>query len=145
MESRFITNDYCCMACHDGQSSRLGSIKPTLRESRRARSSHVEMDHDLTIQAAQKKKHDAALLSKQVAAEKDVVDASNKDKMEKESVRGARCQKTPGLKESFENVPGWPIVTCNQCNTHEDKLRRMESTGPHLDKSSSTFNYRYRC
>ena len=97
------------------------------------------MDHDHAIQAL-REQLDAAILAKQHAAEKNVVEDSNKDKVEEEYLRGARCQKTTRPKESFLSLPDWPIVTCNQCNVTKDKWRRMESTRPHLDVTSSTFN-----
>jgi hypothetical protein len=97
------------------------------------------MDHDHAIPAL-REQVDAAILAKQHAAEKNVVEDSNKDKVEEESLRGARCQKATRPKESFLSLPEWPIVTCNQCNVTKDKWRRMESTGPHPDVTSSTFN-----
>ena len=114
----------------------------------------MQMDHEHAIPAL-REQVDAAILAKQHAAEKSVVEESNKDKVVEVSVRGALCQKATRPKESFLSLPEWPIVTRNQCNATKDKWRRMEynqcnvtkakwrrmeSTRPQLDVASSTFN-----
>jgi hypothetical protein len=94
------------------------------------------MDLDRRVLAAQE-----ALAA--VLVERDEADASNKEGQEIQ--RGSRCQKSTGIKASFEIVSTWPLVTCDQCNDTEDAWRRMESTGPHLDFTSNTSSYHYRC
>ena len=61
-----------------------------------------------------------------------VVTDSNKDKVEEKPLRGARCQKATGPKESFQSLAEWPIVTCTHCNNTKDKWRRHIMTRPRI-------------
>ena len=81
------------------------------------------MDYDRAIREAQEKL--AAILAKQQAAEKNdvkdpikdiveekpnVVKDPNEDRTEEKLLRGSRCQRGTGPKESFQIEKGWPMV-----------------------------------
>ena len=74
-----------------------------------------------------------------------VVKDSTQDNVKEKFLRGARCQKGAGPKPVFQKEKDWPLVRCSQCNDTKEKWRLMESTGPHIDKTNTTFYSLYRC
>jgi hypothetical protein len=117
------------------------------------------MNYDLASQMAHENLAAVRLPMQQHALKKDVVMDPINDKVEEEAsvvfdssqagleemlLHGARCQKGAGPKPSFQKEKDWPLARCSQCNDTKEKWRHMESTGPHIDKTNTTF-YFYRC
>ena len=118
------------------------------------------MNYDLASQMAHENLAAVRLPKQQHAAKKDVVKYPISDKVEEEAnvvfdsnraeleeifLHGARCQKGAGPKPSFQKEKDWPLVRCSQCNDTKEKWRHMESTGPHIDNTNTTFYFLYRC